>query len=165
MPQGRGLSLSSAFPSSDPRSPSVFFRLKCFNTLSPSLYWEKLHSLKHHCGPALELLWMSMSLLYWGDQTWVQHCSCVSPVLSWGAQSPPFTCWWCSSSCFVPLRIRASLPRYFSIHLCTVAHTSSGCYEQPHWNQGKHLSFAHISPCWQMDTSPSVLYKGSIGTT
>lgn len=33
-----------------------------------------------------------MSFFYWGAHSWTRHWSCISPVLSIGNESPPFTC-------------------------------------------------------------------------
>ena len=88
----------------------LFSRLSCPSSLSLSSC--------ERCSSALifvALHWTcsgkSMSLLYWGAQHWTQHTSCVSPVLSRGAGSPPSTCWprsaWCSPGGWWP-----SLPSY-----------------------------------------------------
>lgn len=62
----------------------------------PLLDCQMLQSHNHLCGPPLDSF-LPMSVLNWAAQNWTQHLSCVSPGLSRGEESPPSTCWQCSS--------------------------------------------------------------------
>lgn len=78
--------------------PLSFLFSRLGNTSSLSTFsYELLQYLDHLCVPCVTLLGYMFVSLFWGDQTWTQHCRGVSPVLNSGEGWPLLNCRQCFS--------------------------------------------------------------------